>query len=320
MSDLQVDVTLDRIVSIYKSSATLFWLWREERSERQSNEENQNLERSLDNGAKLVVEEYDNHFTRLGQLFAFGDDRGRSELAEYAIKLQHTIFIILKTETETSTCVSLPSHLNVLNVSDETKRGVTFALRKQYQRMTQSQPVGSNALSSAKQRWSTLPTTQFAFVAMKQKSQNSELAARYCAGQQFFLKVKTKEKVSAAISLESIWNWHFTIKDAVRNTNGMYGCKCCDYRYRNALDRCDVACYTLEAEFGLGNHISSQHYFTDLQLILGKGVGVCPCNVRLGIGHFAEHQRDCPATKQVREFTEKGSKVRESAGIFELSS
>jgi hypothetical protein len=225
-----------------------------------------------------------------------GLDRGRSELSEYIIKLQHTI-IILITESNTSTGIVIPSLPNVLATSDETRWGVITALGQQYQRMAQSQQIGNNPSPTITlPPWDTLLTSRPILTTSAATTPIPKRTPGYCHGLEevsyadfsrcstcnyegnlghwFLLKVRTKDKVSAAISLEAIWDWHLPVAAVVNVRNAWFGCKCCDHRYYGGQERFEVTIDGLEGEMGLGTHIGSVHYITDLQKLLSNGVGV----------------------------------------------
>jgi hypothetical protein len=139
-------------------------------------------------------------------------------------------------------------------------------------------------------------------------------------GHWFLLKVRTKDKVSAAISLEAIWDWHLPVAAVVNVRNAWFGCKCCDHRYYGGQERFEVTIDGLEGEMGLGTHIGSVHYITDLQKLLSNGVGVCPCKIELGVGHFSNHQLNCPATQRARQLHDQESRAVKNEDVFGLFS
>jgi hypothetical protein len=75
MSGLEVIAGVTGIILAFNKSVTLYRSWRQKKTERLANQQNENLECSLTSGEVTIRQEYDTYYRRLGQRFAVGDGK-----------------------------------------------------------------------------------------------------------------------------------------------------------------------------------------------------------------------------------------------------
>ena len=75
MSGLEIVGVVGTLVGAFAAAATLFQVWQNKRHERKKQGENQAVDGVLTRSGREIQHEYNEHFRRLGSLFARGDGK-----------------------------------------------------------------------------------------------------------------------------------------------------------------------------------------------------------------------------------------------------